>query len=71
MALQVTIKKFIIRSFHNAGFFNKFIESKPDFENELFEVATDGSLQDKLEIDLCLDAEVCLIYLKRIEIEKK
>ena len=45
-------------------FFNKFIESKPDFENELFEVATDGSLQDKLEIDLCLDAEVCLIYLK-------
>lgn len=57
-------KKFIIRSFHNAGFFNKFIESKPDFENELFEVATDGSLQDKLEIDLCLDAEVCLIYLK-------
>ena len=57
-------KKFIIRSFHNAGFFDEFIASKPNFENELFEVATDGSLQDKLEIDLCLDAEVCLVYLK-------
>ena len=57
-------KKFIIRSFYNAGFFNEFIVSKPNFENELFEVATDGSLQDKLEIDLCLDAEVCLVYLR-------
>lgn len=57
-------KKFIIRSFHNAGFFDEFITSKHNFENELFEVATDDALQDKLEIDLCLDAEVCLIYLK-------
>lgn len=57
-------KKFIIRSFHNAGFFDSFIASKSNFENELFEVATDGSVQDKLEIDLCLDAEVCLVYLK-------
>ena len=30
----------------------------------MFRVATDGSIKDKLEIDLCLDVEVCLIYLK-------
>lgn len=57
-------KKFIIRSFHNAGFGDEFKALKSDFENELFEVATDGSIKDKLEIDLCLDVEVCLIYLK-------
>lgn len=57
-------KKFIIRSFYNAGFLDEFIASKPDFENDLFEVATDDSVKDKLEIDLCLDTEVCLIYLK-------
>lgn len=57
-------KKFIIRSFHNAGFFEEFIESRSNFENELFGVATDGSVKNKLEIDLCLDAEVCLVYLK-------
>lgn len=57
-------KKFIIRSFHNAGFFNTFIASQSNFDNELFEVATDGSVKDKLEVDLCLDVEVCLIYLK-------
>ena len=57
-------KKFIIRSFHNAGFLDTFIASKSNFENELFEVVTDDSVKDKLEIDLCLDAEVCLVYLK-------
>lgn len=64
-------KKFIIRSFNNAGYLNDLIELKPNFENELFEVATDGSLQDKLEIDLCLDAEVCLVYLKMYRDKKE
>ena len=63
-------KKFIIRSFHKAGYFEEFLNSKPGFETELFDIATDGSVKDKLEIDLCLDAEVCLIYLKTYR-EKK
>lgn len=57
-------KKFIVRSFYNANYLDSFSQSRPSFENELFRVATDGSIKDKLEIDLCLDVEVCLIYLK-------
>lgn len=64
-------KKFIIRSFHNAGYLRTFIESKDYFENELFEVITDDSINDKLEIDLCLDAEVCLIYLRTFRERKE
>lgn len=64
-------KKFIIRSFHNARFLDVFIASNSNFENELFEVATDDSVKDKLEIDLCLDAEVCLVYLKTFRERKE
>lgn len=64
-------KKFIIRSFFNAGFFNDFRASKPNFEEDLFLIASDDPVKDKLEIDLRLDAEVCLIYQKTCKERKE
>lgn len=56
-------KKFIIRSFFNTDNIRELSKDMSDFKNGLLEVALDGVIEDKLEIDLCLDIEVCLIYL--------
>lgn len=60
-------KKFIIRSFYNSGHFEELTNSIANFQDELEIVACDGAVEDKLEVDLCLDIEVCLIYLKMLE----
>lgn len=57
-------KKFIIRSFHNTGHLDELSSSVDNFQEELLKVAVDGTGEDKLEIDLCLDIEVCLIFLE-------
>ncbi|MCM1008362.1 MAG: hypothetical protein NC485_10610 [Ruminococcus flavefaciens] len=56
-------KKFIIRSFYNCGRFDDLSKAISDFKTDLQNIATSGTVQDKLEIDLCLDIEVCLVYL--------
>ena len=64
-------KKFIIRSFYNAGHLNELSDSIAQFQEELLNVAIDGASEDKLEIDLCLDVEVCLIFLKMFAARKE
>lgn len=56
-------KKFIIRSFYNCGRFDDLSNAISDFKTDLQNIATSGTVQDKLEIDLCFDIEVCLVYL--------
>lgn len=57
-------KKFIIRSFYNTNHLEELSALIPAFKEELSNVSLDGIGEDKLEIDLCLDIEVCLIYIK-------
>lgn len=64
-------KKFIIRSFFNAGHFDELSNSITNFQEELINVAVDGAGEDKLEIDLCLDIEVCIIFLKKFKDRKE
>ncbi len=64
-------KKFIIRSFFNAGHFDELSNSIISFQEELINVAVDGAGEDKLEIDLCLDIEVCIIFLKKFKDRKE
>lgn len=57
-------KKFIIRSFYCTGNLKELADEMDNFKDDLLNVAMDGNVDDKLEIDLCLDIEVCFIYLK-------
>lgn len=63
-------KKFIIRSFYNANQLSDLSDVFDDFKNELQNIALDDNNTDKLEIDLCLDIEVCLIYINTFEDKK-
>lgn len=63
-------KKFIIRSFYNANRLSDLSDEFDDFKNELQNIALDDNNTDKLEIDLCLDIEVCLIYINTFEDKK-
>lgn len=64
-------KKFIVRSFYNCKKFSDLSNAISNFKEDLQIIALDGAFQDKLEIDLCLDIEVCLIYLDTFDDRKK
>lgn len=63
-------KKFIVRSFYNAKRLPDLSAVLEDFNRELHDIALDDTSKDKLEIDLCLDVDVCLIYVNEFEDRK-
>ena len=63
-------KKFIVRSFYNANRLCDLSAVLEDFNKELLDIALDDTSKDKLEIDLCLDIDVCLIYVNKFEDRK-
>lgn len=56
-------KKFIIRSFFNSGCLDDLEQESSDFKDELQRIALDDANSDKLEVDLCLDIDVCIICI--------
>lgn len=59
-------QKFIIRSFFYCGILNDLHQTVDEFKENLYQIALDGTVMDKLEIDLCLDIDVCSVYLSSV-----
>lgn len=59
-------QKFIIRSFYNCGALDDLHQTVDEFKENLYQIALDGTVTDKLEIDLCLDVDVCSVYLSSV-----
>lgn len=59
-------QKFIVRSFYNCGALDDLHQTVDEFKENLYQIALDGTVTDKLEIDLCLDVDVCSVYLSSV-----